>query len=97
MSTEPTSKLVWSTDPTVKTERPQHRTPRHTFLVFQPHVAAHLANLGHVVEQIVIQGDRVCWTAPIAAEADRDRYQVTLRILEDARRLTQQRLQEVAR
>ena len=38
MSTEPTSKLVWSTDPTVKTERPQHRTPRHTFLVFQPHV-----------------------------------------------------------
>ena len=88
--TEPTSRLVWSTDKSQPTTRPH--VGRDTFLVFTAPLAAHLATLGHLVEEIVLKGDKVYWRAPIAADADRVRYQETLKRLGDAKRLTQAKL-----
>ena len=87
----PESKLVYSTD---RTQSPQLRRPRTHQLIFAAPLAAHLATLGHLVEQVVLKkDDKVCWRVSLTAEADMCRYQTTLRILDEGRRLTQAKLQ----
>ena len=89
MPAQPTSRLVWSTDRSVKTERQTTPRPATTFLVFATPVAAHLANLGHLLEEVVLKDNRVCWRVPFAAQSDCDRYGETMKRLNEARSLTQ--------
>jgi hypothetical protein len=83
----PSSKLVYSTD------LKQRAISRDTFLVFATPVAAHLANLGHFVDQIVLKDNRICWRVPVAAQDDCHRYGETMRRMNEARRLTECKLQ----
>ena len=77
---------------TASNVRPADSRPQsqRSFLVFAGPLAAHLANLGYVVEQVVLKdNNRIGWRVPLAARADADRYGETLKRLDNAKRLTQ--------